>query len=172
MQEPALGAHEVHEEKERRRRSQCGGTKRCQPVSTYLRSPLYITIRSTSTDQLPLLETITLDIMIASAIRRFTVAAPRFNPPSASVSQMATASSSSTRGRVAMMPQQGQAPVDETTSDKATGSAKSSEPTGLEDILTVGSVSSHCDGQKISRASEGSIQAAFLPLDIICGVLR
>lgn len=97
--------------------------------------------------------------MIATAIRRFSVAAPRFNPPTATASVPKTASSmspSSSR-RVAMMPSYKQdAPLID-GSAPSSQSTQAQQASSFEDVLTVGGISSHCDGQKISRASEGSI---------------
>jgi len=95
--------------------------------------------------------------MFASTIRRFSVAAPRMNPPSGSVAKNASSMSPSSSRRVGMMPSKQETPVNASGSSSQASKDQIAQSSSLDEVLAVGSVSSHCDGQKISRASEGSI---------------
>lgn len=95
--------------------------------------------------------------MFASAARRFSVAAPRMNPPTGSVAKAASSMSPSSSRRVGMMPSKQESPVNASGPSSQVGKEQAAQSSNLDDVLAVGNVSSHCDGEKISRASEGSI---------------
>ena len=101
--------------------------------------------------------------MIASIARRFSLTAPRFTPPAGSLAKTTSSMSPSSSRRVGMMPTSKQeTPVNEAGvmnggPAKGEAAAATTHSTSFDEMLTVGSVSSHCDGQKVNRAAEGAI---------------
>ncbi|UZJ53197.1 hypothetical protein CBS101457_002517 [Exobasidium rhododendri] len=95
--------------------------------------------------------------MFASAIRRFSVAAPRLTPPPGSMAKSGSSAAPSSSRRVGMMPSKQESSATASAPSSQEAKDQIAQSSNFDDVLTVGNVSSHCDGQKISRASEGSI---------------